>query len=103
MFRFSEEEAPAEFWMSLRNQYDAKVSQSVHNSLGEGAHWFFRHEGASYVLWHKDLVLVSIVVRHDDDDPEADEWERVERVRDLIIKQLTEKSAASPQGAAVRE
>ncbi|MFO8058917.1 MAG: polymer-forming cytoskeletal protein [bacterium] len=88
VFRFSGAEAAGEFWSALRREYEEKVGRSVHNSLGEGAHWYFRHEGSSYVLWHRHGVIVAVMVRHDDDDPEADEWERVEEVRDEIIKQL---------------
>lgn len=88
VFRFSGAEAAGEFWSALRSEYEEKVWRSVHNSLGEGAHWYFRHEGSSYVLWHQHGVFVAVMVRHDDDDPEADEWTRVEEVRDTIIKQL---------------
>lgn len=102
VFGFTGTEATGKFWSALRSEYEEKVFRSVHNSLGKGAHWYFRHEGSSYVLWHQKGVLVAVMVRHDDDDPEADEWERVEEVRDAIIKQLFNYWGGARQSGTAR-
>jgi len=85
---FKDEDAAAEFWNWLRSSYEERTSSSVHNSLGQGAHWFFRHEGASYCLWRRQGYLAAVMVRHRDDDPERDEWEEVEELRDKLIEVL---------------
>jgi hypothetical protein len=86
--RFQTPDAAAAFWERLRDDYEEKTKHSVHNSLGDGAHWYFRHRGASYCLWRRDRTFQAVMVRHDDDDPEADEWEQVEDLRDRIILEL---------------
>ncbi len=86
--RFASDDNVNNFWDRLRGDYEEKVSHSVHNSLGEGAHWYFRYRGASFCIWHKDRVLQSVVVWHEDDDPDEDEWEEVESLRDRIILEV---------------
>jgi len=88
VIRFKTPAAADAFWEGLRDDYEEKTKYSVHNSLGDGAHWYFRNRGASYCLWYKDRTFQAVMVRHDDDDPERDEWEQVEDLRDRIILEL---------------
>ena len=86
--RFKSAESAEKFWDSLRGGYEEKTDQSVHNSLGDGAHWYFRNRGASYCLWYRDRTLSAVMVRHDDRRPERDEWNQVEGLRDRLILEL---------------
>jgi hypothetical protein len=85
---FKTPKAAEDFWDMLRNSFEDKVNHSVHNSLGDGAHWFFRYRGTTYCLWYKGEVFHAVMVRHEDSSPEKDEWEQVEMIRDEIISKL---------------
>ena len=63
-----------------------EINHSVHSSLGDGAHWYFRDDGSSYLLWTKAPYLVAIQSSwfHDAPDLGREEWKRVEEVRDQV-------------------
>jgi hypothetical protein len=82
VIRFDSQSAAEKFWMRLRTDYEEKTSYTVHNSLGDGAHWYFRYRGASYCLWHKDQTFQAVMVWQHDDDPGHDEWDEIENLRD---------------------
>jgi cytoskeletal protein CcmA (bactofilin family) len=86
--RFNSGSQADKFWNQLRTEYEERVNQSVHNSLGEGAHWYFRHGSASYCMWYKDQTFQAVAVMHEDSHPEDDEWEEVENMRDRILLEL---------------
>lgn len=86
--RFNSQPSTENFWDGLQENFEEKARHSVHNSLGEGAHWFFRYEGSSYCLWQKGDVFQAVMIRHDDDHPERREWAEVESLRDAIILEL---------------
>lgn len=48
------------FWDALREMPEDKLSNSVHSSLGEGAHWYFQNPGRTYLLWTQQNYLVAI-------------------------------------------
>jgi len=88
VIKFGSQSMAEKFWDSLRGDYEEKTSHTVHNSLGDGAHWYFRYRGASYCLWYKDQIFQAVMVWQHDDDPEDDEWEKIENLRDRIILEL---------------
>jgi len=90
MVRFKSEDAVEKFWEKFRTSREKRTNYSVHNSLGDGAHWFFRHEGTSFCMWRKGPTLMALMVRHNDDDPEEDEWIAVEEARDSALSLLRE-------------
>ena len=98
LVRFHQPAGAEALWERLLQGYEGRVDYSVHNSMGEGAHWFFRHHGASYALWRQGPMLAAVMVRHDDGRPGATEWTRVEDLRDRTIQELIRlfHSAAGP-------
>jgi hypothetical protein len=88
VIRFASGSQAENFWDKLREKFEEEISYSVHNSLGEGAHWFFRYRGASYCLWQEGQTLQAVIVLEGDDDPDDDEWEEIENMRDRIILEL---------------
>lgn len=86
--RFRTPAAIASLWDRLRTVFEEKIYYSVHNSLGDGAHWFFRFRSASYCLWYRDQTLTAVMVRHDSPKPGKDEWLRVEDLRDRLILEI---------------
>jgi len=87
--RMNSESSLAAFWDNLRLNHDQKVAHSVHNSLADGDHWFFRHRGASYCLWRQGRTLMAVMVRHGDRTPDEKDWRRVEDLRDQLILELS--------------
>lgn len=88
VFRFSSPEEAQRLWEGMRVKYEESTSHSVHNSLGGGAHWFFRHDESTYGMWCVGDTLQAVMVRHDDDHPEKDEWRDIENLRDQVIVEL---------------
>lgn len=87
--RMKSEPSLTAFWDNLRGNHDEKTVHSVHNSLAGGAHWFFRHRGASYALWRQGRTLMAVMVRHDGRNPDEKDWRRVEDLRDRLILELS--------------
>jgi len=88
--KFVSPENAGGFWKAVREKYEEETAMSVHNSLGDGAHWYFRHRGASYCLWTRGPYFTAVMIRHDDRDPEEDEWADVEATREKLLKRITE-------------
>lgn len=86
--RFNSPAALKSLWDRMRNNFEDKTSYSVHNSLGDGAHWFFRYRSSSYCLWYSGRTLMAVVVRHDDDHPDPQEWKQSEDLRDRVTLEL---------------
>jgi hypothetical protein len=96
--RFREPAAVEALWSRLRAEFEEKASSSVHNSLGEGAHWFFRQDHATYCLWYRGNTLMAVMTRLDQDHPSPAEWLAAEAARDAIIQTLADffRSGAEP-------
>jgi len=67
-----------------------EIRNSVHSSLGDGAQWYFRYNGSSYLLWTRSQYLVAIQSGwfHDAPDLGREEWRRVEETRDQVRRLL---------------
>ena len=111
MIQFTDPAAAERFWDSLREFVEDRPSpagsfrpgerhpgrvredeirNSVHSSLGEGAHWFFRSDGSSYLLWTRGQYLIAVQSAwfHDTDNLGREEWKRVEQTRDEVRREL---------------
>jgi hypothetical protein len=86
--RFKTEEDAARFWSGLRQRFEGRTTNSVHNSLGEGGHWFFRHRESSYCLWFKGRTFQAVMVRQFEDHPGPRGWEQAETLRDQAVAAL---------------
>lgn len=42
------------FWSKVRTIPEARINHSLHISLADGAHWYFRHKESSIVMWYRD-------------------------------------------------
>lgn len=67
-----------------------EVKNSVHSSLGDGAQWYFRYRGSSYLLWTKASFLVAIECAWFPDAPDLGRelWRQVEELRDQVRLEL---------------
>ncbi|HUT53509.1 MAG TPA: hypothetical protein VM658_08970 [bacterium] len=86
--RFKTDDEAARFWSGLREKFEGRTTYSVHNSLGEGGHWFFRHREATYCLWFSGRTLQAVMVRQFKDDPGPREWKEAEAFRDQVVAAL---------------
>jgi cytoskeletal protein CcmA (bactofilin family) len=86
--RFKTADGAAGFWSGLREKFEGRTTYSVHNSLGEGGHWFFRHREATYCLWFSGRTLQAVMVRQFKDDPGPGQWKEAEAVRDQVVAAL---------------
>jgi hypothetical protein len=86
--RFSSPDAAESFWNNLRGRIEERTSSSVHNGLGDGAHWFFRHRHSSYCLWYQDRTLMAVTVRQEQHNPGPADWAAAEELRDRVISGL---------------
>jgi hypothetical protein len=102
-FRFASDESAEAVWDKARAAFEDKTSQSVHNSLGPGAHWFFRHRSSTYCLWMSGSTITAVMVRHDHDEPAPKEWELIEAARDAMIDQVRKLYAGGANPPAKEE
>jgi carbonic anhydrase/acetyltransferase-like protein (isoleucine patch superfamily) len=83
VIKFINPAAAEGFWDSLRELPEDQMSNSVHSSLGEGAHWYFRYSGRADLLWTRDQYLIAIQSGYFHDDHFSPDQRRpVERSHD---------------------
>ena len=94
--RFSTPDAAESFWNSLRGRIEERTTHSVHNGLGDGAHWFFRHRRSTYCLWYQDRTLMAVTVRQEQHNPGPADWAAAEELRDRVIGGLAALYRSAP-------
>ena len=50
------------FWNKVRTLPESRINHSLHISLGDGAHWYFRHKESSVALWYRNNWLFCVDV-----------------------------------------
>lgn len=50
------------FWNKVRTLPESRINHSLHISLGDGAHWYFRHKESSIALWYRNSWLFCVDV-----------------------------------------
>lgn len=82
---FQTKEDAERFFSLIRKRFEHRISYSIHNGLGEGAHWFFRYEGKVYSLWTKEDKIVSLVLGKERHRRGEREFKKLESFRDELI------------------
>ncbi len=77
-----------EVWESIREGREEKATNSVHNSLGDGAHWFFRSKGSCVGAWTRGEYIFVVIARHDKENLKEEEWKDLELIRDAAVMEL---------------
>jgi hypothetical protein len=98
--RFFRDQYGEDLWERLLKEYEDRVDSSVHNNMGDGAHWFFRHRGAAFALWRRGTMLAAVTVRHERRRPSPEEWAEVEGRRDRIVEQVVSFFHSAPLSGA---
>jgi hypothetical protein len=68
------------FWSKVRTIPEARINHSLHISLGDGAHWYFRHKESSVVMWYRDNWFFCVDVEGGSSASERDQ------LRDRIVE-----------------
>jgi len=90
VIKFNSQEDADNFWEILRELPESKMSKSVHVSLGDGAHWFFRHKNFTTCMWYRgkwftylDVSVNIPVLRRIERF-----WKEPEELRDSILMDI---------------
>ncbi len=82
--QFENDEQAMRFWAKLYGKWSGEeISRSVHVSLCEGAHWYFRHEEKSAAIWIRNRYLVMVDVGHGQGKERTARW--TEHLRDEAL------------------
>jgi len=100
VIKFNSQEDADYFWERLRELPESKMSKSVHVSLGDGAHWFFRHKNFTTCMWYRgkwftylDVSLHIPVLRRIERF-----WKEPEELRDSILMDIESLYLKAGQG-----
>ena len=100
VIKFVNPAAAEKFWEALRNLPEDRMSNSVHSSLGEGAHWYFQSSGRTYLLWTREQYLVAIQCGFFHDNHVSLDQERHPEATREALRPPEQRSAANPNGHA---
>ena len=56
---FASPEKAFQFWKNILTFTNLDLEHSVQNGLGEGGHWFFRHQNRSTLIWYRKSWIFS--------------------------------------------
>jgi len=100
VIKFNSQEDADYFWERLRELPESKMHNSVHVSLGDGAHWFFRHRNFTSCMWYRgkwftylDVSLNIPVLRRIERF-----WKEPEELRDAILMDIESLYLKAGQG-----
>lgn len=90
VIKFNSKEDADYFWERLRELPESKMHNSVHVSLGDGAHWFFRHQHFTTCMWYRGRWFTYLDVSLKIPGLKRIErfWKESEELRDTILMEI---------------
>ncbi|MBI4208984.1 MAG: hypothetical protein HY538_04680, partial [Deltaproteobacteria bacterium] len=88
ILQFKSPEETERFWLELSEASTKEISRSIQINLGDGAHWYFRHDDFAGVMWYRDRWFTFIDVEAASLGEKHRVWFEAENLRGRVIEEM---------------